>query len=129
MRAVLRVFLSVAAFRAVKMFGRDSGSGGSNAGCGAGMSSGAPPVEIDPRARPDGAINSQRSNNLVEQQSGLVSSGGDHYPSYQHHQQQPQHPHYTKGLTDQQLHEQQQLIQQQLLQQQQHKLQQVGVMW
>lgn len=82
------------------------------------MSSGAQqPVEIDPRARPDGGINSQRSNNLVGS-TGLSTSVGDH----PYHQQ----PHYTKGLTDQQLHEQQQLIQQQLLQQQQHKLQQVG---
>lgn len=96
------------------MYGRESGSGGSaanNAGFGAGMSSsssGTPTVEIDPRARLDGAINSQRSNNLVGS-TGLSSN------------------HYTKGLTDQQLHEQQQLIQHQLLEQQQHKLQQVGI--
>lgn len=109
------------------MFGRDSGSGRSaggannNAGFGAGMPSGQQPVEIDPRARPDGTINSQRSNNLI---GSTGVSSGDHH-NYQPNHQQPHH--YTKGLTDQQLHEQQQLIQQQLLQQQQHKLQQVGV--
>lgn len=113
-------------FDKLKMFGRESGTGGSagggannnNTGFGGGMSSGPPPVEIDPRARPDGVINSQRTNQNLTGSTG-VSSGSDHH---NYHQQ----PHYTKGLTDQQLHEQQQLIQQQLLQQQQHKLQQVG---